>query len=128
MKTSMILLHEIFLINDHKSSSNREEIEEEIHIWNLGTKYDYVGIFKYAYTHHKTHPTFIYKWIHVIFLIFIHSKYQNKCIGKKCLNLYLIIKKVLVHGYGVAEYGKYWTEMKEKRVKWMTFWRPNNPL
>jgi len=77
MKTYMILLQELCLTNDLKSSSNLEEFEEEIRIWALEVKYDYLGIFKYAYACHKTHPTFIYKWIHVIFLIFNHKFFQN---------------------------------------------------
>jgi len=77
MKTSMILLHESFFTNDLKSSSNLQEFEKEIRIWVLEAKYDCPGIFKYAYTCHKTHPTFIYKWIHVIFLIFNHKFTQN---------------------------------------------------
>jgi hypothetical protein len=40
-------------------------------------KYDFVGVFKYTCKHHRTHPTLIYKWNHVIFLIFNHKFTQS---------------------------------------------------
>jgi len=46
MKTSMILLHELCLINDLKYSSNLQEFEEEVRILDSEAKYDYVGSFK----------------------------------------------------------------------------------
>ena len=110
MKTLMILLQELCLTNDTKSSSNIQEFEDEIRIWVLDVKYECPETFKYAYTCHKPHPTFINKWVHVIFLIFNNKFTQNTKINVLENNVpkpYLKMKMVIVHGHGVAEYGKF---------------------
>lgn len=33
---------------------------------------------------------------------------------------------MVLHGYGATKYGKLWSKVKEKRVKQIKFWRPNN--
>jgi len=94
----MIFLDQIYFNDYLKYSSNLQEFEEEIRIWYLESKYDFAGILKYADTHHKTHRTFIYNWIHVIFLIFNHKFTQNtKTMLWKIImiNPYMIMKIIL---------------------------------